>query len=83
MWLFSQQLQLVLRRASLPIWIWEIFGKMLPPELQKLLFRKRFLLCFRGLLLASGKAKALLNNVWTVARGGVILPCANAFPRPR
>jgi hypothetical protein len=42
--LFSQQLQSVLRRTALTLWIWEIFGKMLPPQLQKLLFRKRLLL---------------------------------------
>jgi len=42
--LFSQHVQLVLRRAASTLWIRKVFGKMFPPQLPKLLFRKRFLL---------------------------------------
>jgi len=41
---FSQQLQLGIRRTALPLWIWKIFGKVLPPQLQKLLLREKLLL---------------------------------------
>src|SRR5882757_8137310 len=59
-------------------------AKCFRPSSRSVSSERGFFLCFRGLLLASGKAKALLN-VLTVALAAVIAPALRlgytVFPR--